>query len=186
MKNFEPDLTGKGQNTSGNRKTGSYGSPSERSENQQARDKGLYYLQFSSKTENEMRKKLEEQGFSDEAVEDAILFLKRYRYLDDEAYASRYLERNRKKKSVRQMKYELRQKGIADKIIEAVLEEEPVDEVSQVLYWLEKKKYSGDETQREERQKLSAFLARKGFSYDAIASAMLHYVRKEADCKHYT
>ena len=123
MKNFEPDLTGKGQNTSGNRKTGSYGSPSERSENQQARDKGLYYLQFSSKTENEMRKKLEEQGFSDEAVEDAILFLKRYRYLDDEAYASRYLERNRKKKSVRQMKYELRQKGIADKIIEAVLEE---------------------------------------------------------------
>lgn len=32
-------------------------------EYREARNKGLYYLQFSGKTENEMRKKLAEQGF---------------------------------------------------------------------------------------------------------------------------
>ena len=53
----------------------------------EARNKGLYYLQFSGKTENEMRKKLAEQEFSPASVEDAILFLKHYRYLDDEDYA---------------------------------------------------------------------------------------------------
>lgn len=186
MKRSDSGLTETDQIAFG-KQGGDFGSgPLEDSERERARDKGLYYLQFSSKTESEMRKKLEEQGFSEKAVEDAVCFLKSYRYLDDEAYVSRYLERNRKKKSVRQMKYELRQKGIADEIIEVVLEEEPIDEVSQVLYWLEKKKYSGDETQREERQKLSAFLARKGFSYDAITSAMLYYARREADCKHYT
>ena len=50
----------------------------------EARSNGLYYLQFAGKTENEMRKKLAEQGFSPASVEDAVLFLKHYRYLDDE------------------------------------------------------------------------------------------------------
>ena len=35
----------------------------------EARNKGLYYLQFSGKTENEMRKKLAEQEFSPASVE---------------------------------------------------------------------------------------------------------------------
>ena len=69
----------------------------------EARNKGLYYLQFSGKTENEMRKKLAEQGFSPASVEDAVLFLKHYRYLDDEDYARRYVEKNDHKKSIRQM-----------------------------------------------------------------------------------
>ena len=64
----------------------------------EARNKGLYYLQFSGKTENEMRKKLAEQGFSPASVEDAVLFLKHYRYLDDEDYARRYVEKNRPQK----------------------------------------------------------------------------------------
>ena len=58
----------------------------------EARNKGLYYLQFSE-NRNEMRKKLAEQEFSPASVEDAILFLKHYRYLDDEDYARRYVEK---------------------------------------------------------------------------------------------
>lgn len=76
----------------------------------EARSKGLYYLQFSGKTENEMRKKLAEQGFSPASVEDAVLFLKHYRYLDDEDYARRYVEKNDHKKSIRQMKFDLARK----------------------------------------------------------------------------
>ena len=43
-------------------------------------------------------KKLAEQEFSPASVEDAILFLKHYRYLDDEDYARRYVEKNGHKK----------------------------------------------------------------------------------------
>ena len=105
----------------------------------EARNKGLYYLQFSGKTENEMRKKLAEQGFSPASVEDAVLFLKHYRYLDDEDYARRYVEKNDHKKSIRQMKFDLRQKGVSDDLVEMVFEDMEVDESAQILGLLRKK-----------------------------------------------
>ena len=138
----------------------------------EARNKGLYYLQFSGKTENEMRKKLAEQGFSPASVEDAVLFLKHYRYLDDEDYARRYVEKNGNKKSIRQMKFDLRQKGIGDDLVEMVFEDMEVDEPSQILGLLRKKNYDPEEPDPAKRQKIYAFLARKGFSYEAINSAM--------------
>ena len=138
----------------------------------EARNKGLYYLQFSGKTENEMRRKLAEQEFSPASVEDAVLFLKHYRYLDDEDYARRYVEKNGNKKSIRQMKFDLRQKGIGDDLVEMVFEDMEVDELSQILGLLRKKNYDPEEPDPAKRQKMYAFLARKGFSYDAINSAM--------------
>ena len=131
-----------------------------------------HYLQFSGKTENEMRKKLAEQGFSPASVEDAVLFLKHYRYLDDEDYARRYVEKNDHKKSIRQMKFDLRQKGVSDDLVEMVFEDMEVDESAQILGLLRKKNYDPEEPDPAKRQKIYAFLARKGFSYDAINSAM--------------
>jgi len=138
----------------------------------EARNKGLYYLQFSGKTENEMRKKLAEQGFSPASVDDAILFLKHYRYLDDEDYARRYVEKNSHKKSIRQMKYDLLQKGMKDALVELVLEDLDVDETEQIMGFLKKKNYDPEDPDPLKRQKIYAFLARKGFSYDAISHAM--------------
>ena len=138
----------------------------------EARNKGLYYLQFSGKTENEMRKKLAEQEFSPASVEDAILFLKHYRYLDDDDYARRYVEKNGHKKSIRQMKFDLRQKGVSDDLVEMIFEDMEVDESAQILGLLRKKNYDPEEPDPAKRQKIYAFLARKGFSYDAINSAM--------------
>lgn len=148
---------------------------------QEARNKGLYYLQFSAKTECEMRKKLEDQGFSPAAVENAVRFLKGYRYLNDEDYARRYLERNGKKKSERQIRFELKKRGVSEADIDLAFEENPLDETAQILALLEKKKYGGEEAGREEKQKISAFLARKGFSYDAISTALIHYARKTGE-----
>lgn len=146
-----------------------------------ARDKAIYYLQFSGKTESELRKKLAEQSFSPASVDSAIEFVKRYRYLDDEDYARRFLEKNGNKKSRKQMMYELSQKGVSREILDKVFEDMPVDEETQILSILEKKKYAGDEATREEKQKISAYLARKGFSYDAISSAMIQFARKISD-----
>lgn len=150
-------------------------------EERDARNKALYYLQFSGKTENEMRKKLAEQGFSPASVDSAIQFLKNYRYLDDEDYARRYIEKNGGRKSRKQMNYELRQKGIPGGILDVVFDDMPVDEEKQIETILTKKGYRGEEASREERQKISAYLARKGFSYDAIQSAMIHYARKTTE-----
>ncbi len=142
---------------------------------QEARNKAVYYLQFSAKTESELRKKLAEQGFLPASIDSAIDFVKQYRYLDDEDYVRRYIERNGRKKSRKQIEFELRQKGVRDDLVQAGLEEMPVDEAAQIEKILEKRGYAGEEASREERQKISAYLARKGFPYEAIQTALLHY-----------
>ena len=147
-------------------------------EAERAREKAVYYLQFSGKTEYELRKKLAEQEFSPASVNSAIEFVKKYRYLDDEDYARRFVERNGNKKSRKQMVHELTQKGVARDILETVLEDMEVDEEAQILVLLAKKNYSGEDATREEKQKISAYLARKGFSYDAISAALIQYARK--------
>lgn len=147
-------------------------------ETKKAREKAVYYLQFSGKTESELRKKLAEQEFSPASVNSAIEFVKRYRYLDDEDYARRFVEKNGKKKSRKQMLFELSGKGVDRDILDRVFEDMDVDEEAQILALLEKKKYPGEDATGEEKQKISAFLARKGFSYDAINSALIQYARK--------
>ena len=147
-------------------------------EAKKAREKAVYKLQFSGKTECELRKKLAEQEFSPASVDSALEFVKKYRYLDDEDYARRFVEKNGYKKSRKQMVFELTQKGVARDILVAVFEDMEVDEESQILSLLAKKNYPGDDATREEKQKISAYLARKGFSYDAISAALIQYARK--------
>ena len=154
---------------------------SDADERKKAREKAVYYLQFSGKTECELRKKLAEQEFSPASVDSAIEFVKQRRYLDDEDYARRFVERNRNKKSRRQMNFELAQKGVDKGILELIFEDMDVDEEAQILRILEKRKYPGDDASREEKQKISAYLARKGFSYDAISAALIQFARKAKD-----
>ena len=150
-------------------------------EAKKAREKAVYYLQFSGKTEYELRKKLAEQEFSPASVDSAIEFVKHYRYLDDEDYARRFVERNRMKKSRKQMYFDLTQKGVSREILEVVFDDMEVDEEAQILVLLEKKHYAGDEADRAEKQKISAYLVRKGFSYEAITSALIQFARKDKD-----
>ena len=69
----------------------------ESDEEKAAREKAVYYLQFSGKTECELRKKLADKEFSPASVDYAIDFVKQYGYLDDEDYARRFLEKNCRK-----------------------------------------------------------------------------------------
>lgn len=150
-------------------------------EAKKAREKAVYYLQFSGRTESELRKKLAEQEFSPASVDSAVEFVKQYRYLDDEDYARRFVEKNGQKKSRKQMMYELTAKGVSREILDRVFDDMQVDEEAQILMLLEKRNYPGDGAGREEKQKISAYLARKGFSYDAIHSALIQFARKGAD-----
>jgi len=119
-----------------------------------AREKAVYYLQFSGKTENELRKKLAEKEFSPASINYAIDFVKKYRYLDDGDYARRFIEKNSQKKSRKQIVYELTQKGISRDILDQVLEDVPVDEEMQIIALLEKRGYSGESATKEEKQKI--------------------------------
>ncbi len=136
-----------------------------------ARDKGLYYLQYSARTVSEMEKKLSEKGFSPEAVDDAVGFLKEYHYLDDVDYTRQYIERSRAKKSERAIRNGLISKGVPRETIDEVFEAMPSDETDRIRALLKKKYPGGIPEDKDERRKAMASFSRKGYTYDAIRRA---------------
>ena len=99
----------------------------------EARNKGLYYLQFPEKQKMKCARSWRNRGFRQPLLKMRFFFLKHYRYLDDEDYARRYVEKNDHKKSIRQMKFDLRQKGVSDDLVEMVFEDMEVDESARSL-----------------------------------------------------
>ena len=83
------------------------------SEKSVAFEKAMDYLGRGMKTAKQMRDYLEKKGYDVRVVEYVVNKLKEYRYVDDDAYAKLYVERNAATKGDRRLKQELIQKGIA-------------------------------------------------------------------------
>lgn len=126
-------------------------------------------LEHSDRTEAEMRKKLREREYTPEEIEEAIRFLKEYRYINDAAYAEKYIRVCSTKKSVRQIRCDLERRGVAKELILESLGENPVDEEEQVRRLLIKKGYKpGERMEADQYRKVMGALCRKGFSYEII------------------
>ncbi len=72
-----------------------------------ATKKAMGLLQHMDRTEWELRSKLEQAGFSEEAVEAAIQYVAGYHYIDDKRYAKRFVEIYRESRSMRRIRQDL-------------------------------------------------------------------------------
>lgn len=148
--------------------------------------KSLRYLSFRPRSEKEIREYLlrkhkpQRKDFvppSLEIIDAVIQKLKDMRFLNDTEFATSWVRSRTeyKPKSKAFIKIELRQKGIAEDIIEQVLEEREAgkDDTSLAIVLLEKRKkrYIGME-KNELYQKIGGFLGRKGFSFEVIKRAI--------------
>ncbi len=130
------------------------------------------------RSEFEIREKLKQKNFSEEIAEEAISELKKYKYLDDEKFAESYI-RDRMNLSQRGkllIKMELAKKGISENIIENKLDEllsfEKELELAEKII-AKKLRIIGEGYEKNKlRQKLSASLQNKGFSFDIISKAL--------------
>lgn len=138
-------------------------------QNKTARECALSLLEWSDRTEREMRRKLAEREYRPEEIDEALGFLKEYRYIDDEAYAVRYARSHAEGKSVRQIRASLEQKGVDRAWIDLALEATEVDEESQIYTYIRRKGYRpGERMEAAACRKLIGALSRRGFSYDSI------------------
>ncbi|MDO5415969.1 MAG: regulatory protein RecX [Lachnospiraceae bacterium] len=138
-----------------------------------ARERLLRTLMVSDKTERQLAELLKREGYPPEAAEDAVSMVKRYHYIDDEAYGARYLESQKKKKSRRALVCDMQKKGFDKELIDGLMEEASIDEPAQIRELLRKKGYQpGDMPDRKQYARLAGMLARKGYSYEAISSAL--------------
>ena len=149
-------------------------------ESGKAAARAMKLLLFKSRTVRELKKKLLEEEFSEEAAEDALAYVSSFGYLNDAAYAENYIRSHKDRKSRMVMRRELEQRGVSSELIDAAFEEEPVDEESALDALLRKKAGEPHEMDEKELRRVCAFLARRGYPQGEIWSAVRRY-REAAD-----
>ena len=135
----------------------------------------MHLLEKRDYTEKELRQKLEngKTEYTEEQIDGAIAYVKSFHYVDDGRYACEYIEAMQSRKSRRQIEQELYQKGVDRELIQEAFEETgEVPEEEQIARWMEKRKFHPEEADLKEKQRMYAFLARKGFRAENIQRAM--------------
>lgn len=135
-----------------------------------AKKKAMSLLNYNDRTEWELRDKLSNAGFSEEAVNGAVEYVKSFHYIDDERYAVRFASIYHKSRSQKRIWQDLTKKHIPEKYISTALGSIE-DGDSEALEKEIKKILKGQDLEDipyEERQKIAARLYRKGFKSSDI------------------
>ena len=111
----------------------------------------------------------EKSGVSKLSVEQVLARLKEKKYIDDEKFARFWLENRNQRKgsSLKKLRAELLQKGASGVIIEQVFAETSRNDSEEIRKIIDKKA-----KRYPDQQKLVAYLARQGFSFDEINRAL--------------
>ena len=139
-----------------------------------AKRKAMSLLQSMDRTESELRDRLLRQDFPEETVDQAVRYVKSFGYVDDRRYAESFILSRKGRKSRREIYAELSGKKIDGEIVDEMMERcyEESDSGEALRHLLRKKHYDPSRASVEEKQKLYAYLARKGFSYGEIKKAL--------------
>ena len=143
-----------------------------------AKKRAMNLLQKREYTTAALREKLRDGEYPEACVEEAVAYVESYGYVDDLRYARDFIVYNLDRKSRMRIEQDLMRKGIQKDSVRAVfeeLEEEGTrqDEASMIRTLLDKKKYDAKNADVQEKQRMYAFLYRKGFHADAISRALL-------------
>ncbi len=141
-----------------------------------AKRRMLYLLGQMDRTEAQIRQKLQQGGYPEGIIEEAIAYAMDAHYLDDARYARNYVRSQQEKKSREQMRMSLYRKGIRRELAEQALESEYIleDEQELILKWVQKKNYPGETASLKEKRRICQFLMRKGFHMDDILHVLDH------------
>lgn len=138
-----------------------------------AKKRAMHLLERMDRTEKQLYDKLLQSGYPQECIDNAILYVKKYHYIDDRRYASNYIRCYQDRKSRLRMQQDLLRKGVSRALIEEVLEEEfQADERIQIRSLLEKRGFDTTECDEKERQRCYQFLMRRGFKSSDILKVM--------------
>lgn len=141
-----------------------------------AKLRAMHLLTARDYTELQLRNKLEQGEYTQEAVDIAIEYVRSWHYLDDQRYMEQYLTGFSGNKSRRQLEQELQQKGISKEMIAAFRQKqedigEPQDETELILGLLNKRCKDPRRVDEKEKRRHYAYLMRKGFDSGDIRRA---------------
>lgn len=129
----------------------------------------LRYAAMRPRSEWEMRAYLERKGVDAPATRQVMERLKRVRLLDDTEFARAWIANRRLLKNTnrRKLRLELKQKRVAEEVIERALNEDETSDQEALRQLIAKKR-----SRYPDRQKFMAYLGRQGFSFDDIKTVL--------------
>jgi len=136
----------------------------------------LRLLAFRPRSIEELRKRLKMKRYPEALISETLERLKAQGFLDDEKFARLYAgsKISSKPTGKRQLEFELRQKGVSEELAKKTIANlKDYDEKEEVRRLVESRlSKSGEISIEAKKRRLFAFLRRRGFSSEAIFSAM--------------
>lgn len=138
----------------------------------------LRLLKIRSRSEHEIKERLKRKTISPEIIEYTVRYLKDQRLIDDRKFVKEWINaRLTKPYGLRRISFELKNKGVSSELVKEELlcvqgdynEENIVRELAKRC----KEKYKNIERTTRKRR-IFAYLARRGFSLEAIQNAVEH------------
>ena len=142
-----------------------------------AKLRAMNLLKSRTYTTVQLRIKLQQGGYPETVIGEALEYVASFHYTDDLRYAVDFITDNEHRKSRFRIEQDLRGKGISAEVIEQAWQEWQAnggtqDEDAMIEALLRKKNYDPERADIKEQQKVYAFLMRKGFSGEKISRAM--------------
>jgi regulatory protein len=141
---------------------------------QETLDRALHFLGTRPRSEREVRTRLTKAGATTELIDRVIERLRALGLIDDAAFARFWIE-NRERfspRGARALKAELRLKGLANEVIATEIEDAVDEETGCREVALKHAPRLAKLDYKTFRQKMFAFLARRGFDFEAIGPAV--------------
>lgn len=143
-----------------------------------AKLRSMNLLKTRDYTKKQLTDKLRQGGYPEGVIMQALSYVESYGYINDERYAGSYIEYHMQDRSRIRIEQDLYKKGIdkilIDRCFDKLQEEgQSIDEFALIGKLMQKKNYQPEKASYEERQKMYAFLYRKGFRQDVISRALL-------------
>ncbi len=137
----------------------------------------LRFLSYKSRTSQELEKKLREKHVDEETIHEVLRDLKDSELIDDSSYAVEWVDYRSKDKFIgpHRLLKELEMKGVSEEIRDKAVREcfQEMDEKEQAFKAAEKKMRQSEGGNEEKlKRRVCLHLQRKGFSSEAVYSAM--------------
>lgn len=149
-----------------------------------ATHRALHFLGYRARSEAEVRARLQRDDWPEEVIERVLLRLREQGFLNDEQFAQNWVESRShfRPRGARMLQQELRHKGVERETIAAALPDDAAELQNAVAalrkFLRSKERAWQDWDEKEQREKATQFLLRRGFHYP-VAKAAWTKLREE-------
>lgn len=144
---------------------------------QQAREAAYRLIRYRARSVQELQTKLEEKGFDAQVIEHTIAWAHSSGLLNDAKFAQLWVnDQVRRPRGARQLRWELKNKGVSEEDIDNALSKAELDERELIRGLVEKRLalYRGQPWESQQR-KLATYLAHRGFAMQDIAAVLKEF-----------